>query len=193
MLTLFVYVLPVNAQERIQCRYDTLQIEQQWKIHLTGKKDTSYIKVCIPNNDVVPAYDLNYSDLVIICDDGAIIRLLTTPYFSLSIDHELESVYEDTIKECFGYGFFRKLQWEYINTHALGLPPDSSLYPPQPIVLEGISKKGLCWKVIRMEYISISYENVAPERKFMYDFILNEYKFLKKHEVVHYRRLPFYK
>ncbi|MBP5562907.1 MAG: hypothetical protein J6X51_02600 [Bacteroidales bacterium] len=193
LYTLYVLAFPIYAQEQTSCRYDTLQIEQQWKQHLTDKADTSYLKVCIPNNDVIPMYDCNYDGFVIFCDDGAIIRLNTTPTIPSSIEQNLESFDEETIAKCFGNSFLGALQKEYYNTTILGMSKDSSLQYPQSITLEGIDKKGLYWKLKRIEYICISYENVVPGKKNTYDFILNEYRFLTNEEVVGYRYLPLYK
>lgn len=190
---LFIAGTPLYSQENQLYRYDTIQLEQKWKKHLTGKKDTSYIKICIPNNDVKPMNDFNYDGFVIVCDDGAIIRVNSTPVVPSSIEHHLESFYEDSIVKCFGNGFLWALQREYYKTAILGTLQDSSLYYPQPITLEGINENGLFWKLKRIGYISISYENVIPNKKNFYDFILNEYKFLTKNEVFAYKYLPLYK
>ena len=115
------------------------------------------------------------------------------PVVPSSIEHHLESFYEDSIVKCFGNGFLWALQREYYKTAILGTLQDSSLYYPQPITLEGINENGLFWKLKRIGYISISYENVIPNKKNFYDFILNEYKFLTKNEVFAYKYLPLYK
>ncbi|MBQ3845737.1 MAG: hypothetical protein IJK36_09515 [Bacteroidales bacterium] len=190
---IFIASTPLYSQENQLYRYNTIQLEQKWKKHLTGEKDTSYIKICIPNNDVKPMKDLNYDGFVIICDDGAIIRFNSIPIVPITIEHYLESFYEDTVSKCFGNGFLCALQREYVKTAILGSLHDSSLYSPQSITLEGISEKGLFWKLKRIGYVSISYENVIPTKKYFYDFILNEYKILKKNEVFTYRYLSLYK
>lgn len=190
---LFIAGTPLYSQENQLYRYDTIQLEQKWKKHLTGKKDTSYIKICIPNNDVKPMNDFNYDGFVILCDDGAIIRFNSTPVVPSTIEQYLDSFYEDTVSKCFGNGFLWALQREYYKTAILGTLQDSSLYYPQSITLEGISGDGLFWKLKRIEYVSISYENVIPNKKSFYDFILNENKFLTKNQVSAYRYLPLYK
>ena len=183
---------PLHSQENQLYRYDTIQFEQQWKKHLTNRRDTSYLKICIPNNDERPMNDLNYDGFVITCDDGAIIRLTATPSIPPCMEHNLDPCYEDTVSKCFGNGFLHTLQEEYYKTAILGMLPDSSLHYPQSITLEGISENGLCWKLKRIGYVSISYENVIPNKKEFYDFVLNEYKFLTGNEVVTYRSLPLY-
>lgn len=190
---LIIASVPLYSQENRLYRYDTLQIEQKWKKHLTGKIDTSYLKICIPNNDVKPMYDFNYDDFVVLCDDGTIIRLSAIPVVPSGIEHYLESSYEDTVSKCFGNGFICALQREYYKTAILGMPQDSSLYYPQSITLEGTSENGLCWKLKRIGYVSISYENVIPNKKRFYDFILDEYKLLPENEVSSHRHLPLYK
>lgn len=190
---IFIAVTPLYSQENQLYRYDTIQLEQKWKKHLTGKKDTSYIKICIPNNDVKPMNDFNYDGFIILCDDGAIIRFNSTPVVPSTIEHYLESIYEDTVSKCFGNDFLWALQREYYKVAILGMLQDSSLYYPQSITLEGISENGLFWKLKRIGYVSISYENVIPNKKNFYDFILNEYVFLTKNEVFAYRYLPLYK
>lgn len=161
----FIAGTPLYSQENQLYRYDTIQLEQKWKKHLTGKKDTSYIKICIPNNDVKPMKDCNYDGFVILCDDGAIIRFSSTPVVPSTIDHYLENFYEDTVSKCFGNGFLCALQREYYKKAILGTLHDRSSYYPQSITLEGISENGLLWKLKRIEYVSISYENVIPNKK----------------------------
>ena len=175
-------------------RYDTLQIEQEWKKHLTGKRDTSYLKVCIPNNDITPYYDLNYDSFEeIICDDGTIIQIISTPTIPWEILPFIEEKYGDTIYRNLGNNVLKSLQREYFNTHILKRVPDNSIYYPQTMTWEGISDDGLFWKLIRIDYICISYRNATLERKPFYDSILNEYKILKDSEVLGYHFLPLYK
>ena len=187
----FLDITP-NAQESILYRYDTIQFEQQWKKHLTGIKDTSYLRVCIPNNDINPNYDFDYEGFAIICNDGAVIRFNSTPTIPSSIEPDIEKKYGENIVNCFGNNFLEMLQKEHCNSYILGYPPDSSLYYPEPIICEGVGESGLCWKLIRIEFICISYENVQPQRKYFYDFILKEFLFLKGNEIYNYRYLPFY-
>ena len=193
----FLYVLfmlcgRLFAQERNPFRYDTIQVEQEWKKIITGKKDTSYLKVCIPNNDVKPAYDCNYDNFVIICDDGAVIRFLSTPTIPSSIYQHLKERYGDTINQDLGNNVLKLLQREWSNVHLLDLTPDSSLYYPEPKTWEGVSNEGLYWKLKRIEFFCISYENVTQERKKFYDYVLSKYRILKDNEVVNYRYLPLY-
>lgn len=182
----------LNAQEGMLYRYDTIQFEQQWKKHLTGIKDTSYLRVCIPNNDIKPAYDCDHEGFTVICDDGAVIKLNSTPTIPSGIEHNIEKIYGESIVNCFGNGFLAALQEEHFNSNILGITSDSSLYHPEPITCEGVEESGLCWKIIRIEFVCISYENVRPQRKYFYDFILKEFLFLKDSEISHYRHLPFY-
>ena len=77
------------SQAHVNYIFDTIQIEQLWKKHLTGEKDTSYLKVCIPSNDVKPDYDGNYDGFVIICSDGSIIRLNTMPIIPSTIVNDI--------------------------------------------------------------------------------------------------------
>lgn len=192
--TLFIILsAQLCAQGSALYRYDTVQIEQQWKKYLTGERDTSYLKVCSPNNDVKPMNDCNYDRFVIICDDDAIIRLNTMPVFPSTIEPYIIKDYGDTITKSFGNAYLGVLQKEYFNRYISGFPKDSSLYKPEPIVLEGVDKNGMCWKLIRIEYVCISYENVSHERKGFYDSVLNEYKLLSKTGVSSYRHLPLYK
>lgn len=191
-LFLIVWCTYVCAQVKPKYRYDTIQIEQKWKKHLTNIKDTSYLKVCIPNNDLKPAYDCDYDGFVVICDDGAIIRLTTIPMIPLNIENEIIDVYGDTILNSFGNNYLYMLQKEFYNVNIIGLPADSTFFHPQPIILEGLGEDGLCWKLKRMEYICISYEHVLPKNKSFYDFILSEYKFLNRSKIDKYRHLPLY-
>lgn len=186
-------VVPIYAQEKNLYRYDTIQIEQLCKTFLTNIKDTTYIQVCIPNNDVKPGYDLNYDNIIIICDDGTWIELNTDIYAPSGINYELEKKYGDTINNYLNNKYSAKFMEEYAKTQIFCLPPDSSLYNPRTMIWEGIDENGLCWKLIRMGYICISYKYAPPDSKPFYDFILGEYKFLDVKDVNNYRFLPLYK
>ena len=196
LYTLIEFYIPLKAQE-YTCslyRYDTIQIEQTMKKFLTDKIDTSYIRICIPNNDIKPCYDLNYDRIDIICDDSTFIRV--TLYRGViygKISYEMEKKYgKNTIKKI-NEDFLDSLKNDFVNVTLFNLPTDSSLHYPKTCVYEGIDKNGKCWKLVLLEYISIGYENVPLDKKKFYDFILNEYQFLSPQKVANYHRLPLYK
>lgn len=188
---LLIMSVQLHAQTYVTYSFDTIQIEQQWKKHLTGGKDTSYIRVCMPSKDVKPVYNIDNYGFTIICNDGAIIRFNTMPIIPSTIESDVTDEFsEDTISKYFGGNIIDVLQREYFNTHVWDKPQDSSMYHPQRIVLEGVNKDGLYWKVVRLEYVCVSYENVTTDRLPMYDFIINEFRVLKEDEVKYYRPLP---
>lgn len=192
---LATFYAPLKAQKDTSLyRYDTIQFEQTLKKLLTDKIDTSYIRVCIPNNDIKPALSLNYDRIHISCKDGTIINFL--PFRTITTDiikNEMEKKYGKDISYSIGNGYLDTLKKAGTNAVFFNLPVDSSLYYPQTRIYEGIDENGKCWKLILLEYISISYENAPLEMKEFYDFILSEYRFLSPKEVINYRHLPIYR
>ena len=124
---------------------------------------------------------------------GAISIIRVSGNDALNLVNKIVELYGDTILNSFGNIYLDMLQKEYFNVNIMGLSADSTFFHPQSIILKGLDEDGLCWKLIRMEYICISYEHVLPANKHFYDFILSEYKFLNCPKIDKYRRLPLYK
>jgi len=49
-------------------------------------------------------------------------------------------------------------------------------YVPDTLILEGVTKKGLFWKDVRMGSISVGYVNVSGSKKELFEKMLNTFK-----------------
>lgn len=194
MYASMIFCIPLKAQKDTSlCRYDTIQFEQRWKTILDDKTDISYIRVCIPNNDIKPGYSCNYERIHISCEDSTEIKFFPSWTVPLGIiRNEMERKYGKNICDSIER-YVDTLKKAGTNVVFFNQPVDSSLYYPQTRIYEGIDENGKCWKLILLEYISISYENAPLEMKEFYDFILSEYRFLSPKEVINYRHLPIYR
>ena len=184
----------VHSQTVVSYRSDTLCIEQKWRKHLTGVVDTSYIRICVPSTEIVPDLDLNYDWITIFCTDGTILRLFQAPQIPVQIESSFYAKYnKDSVDAEIGNNFLSALDEEYFTFALFGEHRDTSLYHPICKTYEGVDENKLWWRVIRLEYITISYENVPAHKKHSYDEIIEMWHFVPYEKVTGFHCLPLYK
>lgn len=183
-----------HSQVALSYRTDTLCIEQKWRKHLTGVVDTSYISICIPSTEIVPDFDLNYDWITISCTDGAVLRLFQSPRVPVQIESSFYDTYnKDSVDAEIGNTLLSALDEEFFTFTLLGEHRDTSLYHPICKTYEGVDENELWWKVIKIEYITISYENIPLHKKQFYDDIIKMWHFVPYEKVKGFHYLPLYK